>query len=159
MRKLLWLIGVLLVVHVSLLFVHRPSTAQAASKDAVTVGIVLDVGGLGDRSFNDGAYRGAQLAEKELGARIRLIEPGEGSDREAGLRLLAAEKMDLVIGVGFIFTDDATQLAKEYPNINFADVDYSLATDKAGNVLPPPPNVAALKFKEEEGSFLVGAMA
>jgi basic membrane protein A len=67
--------------------------------------------------------------------------------------------MDLVIGVGFIFTDDITQLAKEYPHTNFAGVDYSLATDKAGNVIPPPPNVAALKFKEEEGSFLVGALA
>jgi basic membrane protein A len=67
--------------------------------------------------------------------------------------------MDLVIGVGFIFTDDVTQLAKEYPNVNFAVVDYSIATDKAGNPIPPPPNVAALKFKEEEGSFLVGALA
>ena len=67
--------------------------------------------------------------------------------------------MDLVIGVGFIFTDDITQLAKEYPNTNFAGVDYALATDKAGTSIPPPSNVAALKFKEEEGSFLVGALA
>src|SRR5215510_5742434 len=159
MRKLLILVGALLVVHVALLFVHVPGAAQPAPRDAVTVGLVLDVGGLGDKSFNDGAYRGAERAEKELGAHIRLIEPGEATDREAGLRLLAAEKMDLVIGVGFIFTDDINQLAKEYPNVNFADVDYSVATDKDGNVLPPPPNVAALKFKEEEGSFLVGAIA
>lgn len=159
MRKLLILVGVLVIVHGALLFVHPAGSAQPASKDAVNVGIVLDVGGLGDKSFNDGAYRGALLAEKQLGAKIRLIEPGEGSDREAGLRLLAAEHMDLVIGVGFIFTDDATQLAKEYPNINFAVVDYSVGTDKAGNPIPPPPNLAALKFKEEEGSFLVGALA
>ncbi|HWH52466.1 MAG TPA: BMP family ABC transporter substrate-binding protein, partial [Gemmatimonadaceae bacterium] len=75
------------------------------------------------------------------------------------LRLLAAEHMDLVIGVGFIFTDDVTQLAKEYPNTNFAVVDYSISTDAKGNPIPPPPNVAAIKFKEEEGSFLVGALA
>src|SRR3954471_211045 len=159
MRKLLILVGVLIIAHVALLFVHPPGSAQAANPDAVNVGIVLDVGGLGDKSFNDGAYRGAQLAEKELGAKIRLIEPGEGSDREAGLRLLAAEKMDLVIGVGFIFTDDIKQLASEYKDSHFAGVDYSLDVDKAGNALPPPPNVAALKFKEEEGSFLVGAIA
>src|SRR5215813_3006380 len=159
MRKLLILVAVLLAVHVALLFVHVSGAAQPAARDRVNVGIVLDVGGLGDKSFNDGAYRGAERAEKGLGARIRLIEPGEGSDREAGLRLLAAEKMDLVIGVGFIFTDDATQLAKEYPNTNFAVVDYSVATDKAGRPIPPPPNLAALKFKEEEGSFLVGALA
>jgi basic membrane protein A and related proteins len=159
MRKLLLLVGALVVAHVALLFVHVSDAAPASTADAVNVGIVLDVGGLGDKSFNDGAYRGAMLAEKQLGAHIRLIEPGEGTDREAGLRLLAAEKMDLVIGVGFIFTDDITQLANEYPHTNFAGVDYSLATDKAGNLIPPPPNVAALKFKEEEGSFLVGALA
>src|SRR5215831_9909779 len=159
MRKLIILVAALLAVHALLLFVHVSGAAQPATRDAVNVGIVLDVGGLGDKSFNDGAYRGAMMAEKQLGARIRLIEPGEGTDREAGLRLLAAEHMDLVIGVGFIFTDDITQLAKEYPNTNFAGVDFSLSTDKEGNVIPPPPNVAALKFKEEEGSFLVGAIA
>ena len=159
MRKLLILVGVLVVVHVALLFVRVSGAAQPSGRDGVNVGIVLDVGGLGDKSFNDGAYAGAVRAEKELGAHVRLIEPGEGTDREAGLRLLAAEKMDIVIGVGFIFTDDITQLAKEYPNTNFADVDFSLSTDNAGNPIPPPPNVAALKFKEEEGSFLVGALA
>ena len=90
---------------------------------------------------------------------MRFIEPGEGSDREAGLRLLAAEGMDLVIGVGFIFTDDLTQLAREYPNTHFAGVDLAIATDSAGNPIPPPKNLAALRFKEQEGSFLVGAIA
>jgi basic membrane protein A len=159
MRKLLVLVAVLVAVHVGLLFVRVSGAAQSGVADAVTVGLVLDVGGLGDKSFNDGAYRGAERAEKELGARVRLIEPGEGTDREAGLRLLAAEGMDLVIGVGFIFTDDLTQLAKEYPNTNFAGVDYSLSVDSSGRVIPPPSNIAALKFKEEEGSFLVGAIA
>ena len=161
MRKLLALVAALVVVHVALLFV-RPApapAAQAKSDTGVNVGIVLDIGGLGDKSFNDGAYRGAQLAEKELGAHVRLVEPGEDADREAGIRLLAAENMDLVVGVGFIFTDDVTQLAKEYPNTRFAVVDYSISTDKSGNPIPPPPNVAAIKFKEEEGSFLVGALA
>ncbi|HET7372501.1 MAG TPA: BMP family ABC transporter substrate-binding protein [Gemmatimonadaceae bacterium] len=161
MRKLLVLVAALVVVHVALLFARPapPPTAQAASDSGVNVGIVLDIGGLGDKSFNDGADRGAVRAEKELGAHVRLIEPGEDADREAGLRLLAAERMDLVTGVGFIFTDDVTQLAKEYPNVNFAVVDYSVSTDRFGNTIAPPPNVAALKFREEEGSFVVGALA
>ncbi len=159
MRKLLILVAALVVANVAFLFVRPSGAAQPAAASGSNIGIVLDVGGLGDKSFNDGADRGAVRAEKELGARVRLIEPGEATDREAGLRLLAAEHMDLVVGVGFIFTDDITQLAKEYKNINFAGVDYSLSTDSAGNVIPPPPNVAALKFKEEEGSFLVGALA
>jgi basic membrane protein A len=159
MRKLILLVAVLLVVHVGLLFVHPSGAAQPPLGDAVDVGVVFDLGGRGDKSFNDGAYLGAERAVRELGVRVRFIEPGEGSDRESGLRLLAAEGMDLVIGVGFIFTDDLTQLAKEYPNTKFAGVDYSVATDRDGKVIPPPPNLAALKFREEQGSFLVGALA
>src|SRR5919202_1016229 len=158
-RKLLLLVGVLLLVHVGLLFIHPSGAAEPPRGDAVDVGIVFDVGGRGDKSFNDGAYDGAMRAQRELGANVRFVEPGEGSDREAGLRLLAAEGMDLVIGVGFIFTDDLTELAKEYPGVHFAGVDYALKTGAAGNVIPPPPNLAALKFREEEGSYLVGALA
>ncbi len=159
MRKLIVVTSLLLAVHIALLFVRRSASAEGASPSEATIGIVLDVGGRGDKSFNDGAYAGADSATKLLNANIRFIEPGEGADREAGLRLLAAEGMDLVIGVGFIFTDDLATLAREYPAISFAGIDYALATDSAGNVIPPPPNIAALKFREEEGSYLVGALA
>src|SRR3954463_5813427 len=146
MKKLLWVIVVLLAIHVAFLFVRPSGAEQPTAGDGVDVGVVFDVGGRGDKSFNDGAYLGAERAIKELGVRVRFVEPGDGSDREAGLRLLAAEKMDVVIGVGFIFTDDITQLAKEYPSIKFADVDYSVGADAQGNPIPPPPNLAALKF-------------
>ena len=163
MRKLLVLVAGLLAVHVALLFVHPAGAvvpeAGSAARQPVRVGVVFDLGGRGDKSFNDGAYLGAERAERELGVQVRFIEPGEGSDREAGLRLLAAEGMDLVIGVGFIFTDDLTQLAREYPRTRFAGVDYSVATDAAGEPIAPPANLAALKFREEQGSFLVGALA
>ena len=159
MRKLLVLLAVLAVVHVGLLFVHPSGAAAARARSALNVGIVFDVGGRGDKSFNDGAYVGGMRAERDLGAHVRFIEPGDGSDRESGLRLLAAEGMDLVIGVGFIFTDDITQLAKDYPRTNFAGIDFAVSTDRAGSPILPPPNVAALKFREEQGSFLVGALA
>src|SRR5919204_3921085 len=118
MRNLLALLAVLLVAHVVLLFVHPSGSAQPVGAGAVDVGIVFDVGGRGDKSFNDGAYFGGERAERDLGAHVRFIEPGDGSDRESGLRLLAAEGMNLVIGVGFIFSDDLTQLAKEYARTN-----------------------------------------
>jgi basic membrane protein A len=158
MRKILIFAAVLLVAHFALLFV-RPGAAVEESGSGTRAGIVLDVGGRGDKSFNDGAYNGAERAQRDLHARIHFIEPGEGSDREAGLRLLAAEGFDIIIGVGFIFTDDLTQLAREYPQRRFAGVDYALQVDDQGNVVPPPANLAALKFREEEGSFLVGALA
>lgn len=160
MRKLLVVLGTLLAVHLGLQFVEPAGAARlAAGAGGIDVGIVFDVGGRGDKSFNDGAFLGAERAIKDLGARVRFIEPGEGSDREAGLRLLAAEGMDLVIGVGFIFTDDLTLLAREYPGVKFAGVDYAVTLDAAGKPVMPPANLAALKFREEEGSFLVGALA
>jgi basic membrane protein A len=152
-------VAILLAAHVALLFINPAGAATRPRDNTIDVGVVFDLGGRGDKSFNDGAYLGAERAEKELGVRVRFIEPGEGSDRESGLRLLAAEGMDLVIGVGFIFTDDLTQLAREYPNTKFAGVDFSVATDKSGAPIPPPKNLAALKFREEQGSYLVGALA
>ncbi len=159
MRKLLFVSAGLLVVHAALLFAGGRGVTDSRRPGATNVGIVLDVGGRGDKSFNDGAYAGADSATKILQPNIMFIEPGEGSDREAGMRLLAAEGMDLVIGVGFIFSDDITTLAKEYPEVSFACVDYALSVDAQGNVVAPPANLAALKFREEEGSFLVGALA
>ena len=84
MKRLLSLLGVLLVVHVALLFVRPRGATPAPVGDAVDVGIVFDVGGRGDKSFNDGAYLGAERAERQLGTRVRFIEPGEGSDRVSG---------------------------------------------------------------------------
>lgn len=124
-----------------------------AGKD-LRVGLVFDVGGRGDKSFNDAADRGLSRAKKELGAVTEVLEPGEGADREAGLRQLAQKKMDLVVGVGFLFTEDVNRMAKDFPAQRFACVDYTVTPGKE-----IPPNVLALKFKEEEGSFLVGALA
>jgi basic membrane protein A and related proteins len=118
---------------------------------------VFDVGGRGDKSFNDSAYLGLDRAVRQLGVKAQYIEPGEGSDRESGIRLLAAQGFDLVIGVGFIFSDDLYAMAKEYPQTRFACIDY--AKFDAHGFVVPPPNMVALKFREEEGSFLVGALA
>ena len=159
MRTLFIVVGGLLLAHIALLQIHPAGAATPPVAGALDIGVVFDVGGRGDKSFNDGAYRGAEKAVRDYGARVHFIEPGEGTDREAGLRLLAAEKMDLVIGVGFIFTDDLTGLAREYPGVRFAGVDFALTVDSLGRVIPPPPNLAALKFREEQGSFLVGALA
>ena len=110
------------------------------------------------RYVDEGLLAGWQIAVARRGEVVHASTYGM-RDREAGLRLLAAEGMDLVVGVGFIFTDDLTQVAREYPRARLAGVDYSLAVDSLGRVVPPPPNLLALKFREEEGSFLVGALA
>lgn len=117
------------------------------------VGLVFDVGGRGDKSFNDAAYAGVSRAREELGVHIELLEPSGAEDREAALRLFAARGFDLVIGVGFIFSSDINEVARDFPNTNFSCVDY--APPMTGDI---PPNVMGLGFREEEGSFLVGAV-
>lgn len=118
------------------------------------VGLVFDVGGRGDKSFNDAAYEGVARAERELGVTIELLEPTGAEDREAALRLFAAREFDLIIGVGFIFSTDINEVARDFPRAQLACVDY--APPAAGDI---PANVAGLGFREEEGSFLVGAVA
>jgi basic membrane protein A and related proteins len=156
LRKLLLVGAALLALNGALLFARRPGVAAGGSGRR-RVGLVFDVGGRGDKSFNDAAWIGVERARRELGVEVELVEPGDGADRESGIRILAARGFDLVIGVGFIFSDDMYAIAKEYPATRFACVDYA----KFGptGFVAPPPNMAALKFKEEQGSYLVGALA
>jgi basic membrane protein A len=120
----------------------------------IRVGLVFDVGGKNDKSFNEAAYRGLERAQRELGVRVTFIEPSEGADRESAMRSLAASGVDLVIGVGFIFGPDIERLALQFPNVKFAGIDYS---PSPGFTIPP--NLVGLRFREHEGSFLVGAIA
>jgi len=135
----------------------KKGSAAAQSERRLRVGLVFDVGGRGDKSFNDAAWKGVDRAVRELGIEAEYIEPGEGTDRESGLRMLAARGFDLVLGVGFVFSDDMLMVARDYPDRHFACVDYA-KFDSRGFVVPPH-NLVALKFREEEGSFLVGALA
>lgn len=127
--------------------------AQAAASP-LKVGLVFDVGGRGDKSFNDSAFRGLEKAKKELGIPFEYIEPSEAADRENALRQFASSDFDLIVGIGFIFTDDINRVAKAFPKKHFACVDYAVDPRK-----PVPDNVVALKFREEEASFLGGVIA
>lgn len=118
------------------------------------IGLVFDIGGKNDGSFNEAAWRGLTRARDELGVSVQYVEPTEGSDRESALRTLAARRLDLVIGVGFIFGPDLERLARQFPDVKFAGIDYT-PSEGVGDL----PNLAGLRFREHEGSFLVGAIA
>jgi basic membrane protein A len=121
----------------------------------IKAGLVFDIGGRGDKSFNDAAYNGLVRAQKELGVDFEVIDPGDGADREAALRKLAfKDGISVIFGVGFIFTEDITKVATEFTNKKFACVDFSV--DEKTMI---PANLQALEFREEEGSFLVGYLA
>jgi basic membrane protein A and related proteins len=120
------------------------------------VGLVFDVGGRGDLSFNDSAYAGLEKANKEFADKIEVkyLEPSaSGENREELLRLLASQKYDLIFAVGFLFTDQVAKVAKEFPAVKFAIIDGYIPD------LKKESNVSCISFKEQEGSFLVGAAA
>ena len=149
-----WSLAIVVVaVLATFLPARAATTAAPAAKPKARIGLVFDVGGRGDKSFNDAAYLGVSRAERELGVEVSYLEPASTEDREAALRLFAARGVDLVIGVGFIFSSDIDAVARAYPAVRFAGVDYAPGP---GGILP---NVAAIAFREEEGSFLVGAAA
>lgn len=118
---------------------------------AAFAGVVFDVGGRGDKSFNDSAYRGLERAQKELAVTVKYYEPREPSDRESGLRRYAGEGVSVIFGIGFMFSDQVEAMAKQFPKLKFACIDYNKAS--------APVNMSGIGFKEEEGSFLVGAIA
>jgi len=125
-----------------------------AGTDAIRVGMVFDVGGKGDKSFNDSAYRGLLHAADQFGVEHTEFEPGQDADRETGLRKLAQAQYDVIVGVGFLFSDAMRKVAVDYPDVKFACVDFDALPDEE-----LPPNLAGLRFREEEGSFLVGVLA
>lgn len=146
-------IGVLACAAIALL-TFAGCRAKVEDSGKPRIGLVFDVGGRGDKSFNDSAYGGIERAGKELAIEYSYIEPGDGSDRESALRQLASGKEGLIFGIGFLFTDDVNLVSRDFPGKIFADVDYALYPGR-----PVPDNVVAIRFKEEEGSFLVGAIA
>lgn len=128
--------------------------AESKPKKEFKVGIVLSIGGLGDKSFNDSAYNGVKLAAEKLGIEYNYIEPSSNIDSEVNLganhlRQYAKENYDLVIATGFLYKDACEQVAKEYPNVKFVIIDATAES----------PNITGLMFKSEEGSFLVGSVA
>jgi basic membrane protein A and related proteins len=128
---------------------------QAA--EAKKVGIVYDIGGRGDKSFNDSAYAGLEAARQEQGGKIeaRDVSPNpDGSNRKELLDGLADDGYGLVFGVGFLFSEDIAKSATESPDTTFAVIDgFAPACEQ------PDSNLLCIGFKEHEGSFLVGAAA
>ena len=127
---------------------HGASYA-ADDKSKVHVGIVYDIGGKDDRSFNAAAGQGVTRASKDFPIVLRDVEPGDPSSVEPAIRAFAERGYDLVIGIGFSQTPIIEDVAKDYPNLNFAIVDG----------VSHLPNVASLIFTEHEGCYLVGMIA
>ena len=113
------------------------------------LGMVTDVGGLGDKSFNDSAYAGLQRAQKELGANIDVLQSRSAADYQPNLTAFANQPIDEIYAIGFLMQKDLAEVAERFPQKHFAIID----------AIVDRPNVASVTFKEEDGSFLAGALA
>ena len=132
------------------------ATAWAAP---ATVGLVTDIGGIDDKSFNQGTWEGVKAYGKENGLKegkgYKYLQSTAEADYVPNLSTFADEKLDLIVAPGFLFASAMAEVAAQYPKQKFLIID-ALAKDKAGKLLP---NVANAVFAEQEGSFLVGVAA
>jgi basic membrane protein A len=133
-----------------------PSSGGSAKPGSkFKIGLVTDIGGLNDKSFNHLAYVGLQRAARQLGVQVRVEQSNSGSDYVPNLTTLAAQHYNLVIAVGFLMDSAIGQVAAQFPSVNFAIVD-DVPVQKDGS---PYPNIDGLIFKEQESGYLAGYLA
>lgn len=140
----------------------RIQSRAADDKSKIHVGIVFDIGGKDDRSFNAAAWEGARRAKGSFPIVLRDVEPGDPTSIEPAMRAFAERGYDLIIGVGFAQAPIMQRVAEDYPNLNFAIIDGVIQKrDAEGKPIEGQflENTASLVFKEHEGSYLVGMIA
>ena len=124
------------------------SATQTTFKD----GMVTDVGGINDQSFNEGAWNGLQkFGQDNPGVQVKYLESNQSSDYSSNLNQFASNKYNLVWAIGYLMEDAVKASTKAYPNVNFAIVDDSFT--------PTPTNLTCVLFRAQESSFLVGYIA
>ena len=129
-------------------------SAETTQEKKIRVGIVTDIGGLNDRSFNALANAGLQRGIKELGVDGRVLISKSNADYVPNLSTLAQQKYDLIIPVGFLMAEATNTVASKFPQANFSIVDVASADLKS-----KPKNVQGLLFKEQEAGYLAGYVA
>jgi basic membrane protein A len=133
-----------------------PSGSGTAGGSNLKIGLAYDIGGRGDKSFNDSAAAGLDAAKQKYGlsaANVKELEAAQGeaeADKEARLTQLADNGFNTIIAVGFAYAPAIKAVVGKYPNVKFAIIDDNSVQ---------APNLADLTFAEEQGSFLVGAIA
>ena len=130
-----------------IIFLLLSATILAAP---LKVGLILAMGGLGDKSFNDSAYAGLLKAQKNFDIEIKYVEPNSWVEDSYFLEEYSQNGFDLIIATSYTAQDAMEDISSKFPNTKYAIVDTRA---KEGE------NIASLVFDESEGSFLVGAIA
>lgn len=122
----------------------------AAADDEFKIGLITDVGGVNDGSFNQSAWEGLEKAGEELGVEVNYLESATDADYQPNMETFVDEDYDLIISVGYMLADATREAAEANPDTKFAIIDDS-SIDL--------PNVTSLMFKAEQASYLVGYAA
>lgn len=158
MKRILLLGGVAsLLLAASVSPVGARGLAAHPARAKYRVGVVLDVGGVNDKSFNHLAYLGMQAAKRAYGIDARYVVSTGQSQYVPNLTQFAQQRYNLVIGVGFLMQSAMYQVAKKFPRTKFAMVDGAPQGPSGATV--NLKNVANLFFKEQESGYLVGVIA
>jgi basic membrane protein A len=124
----------------------------------VKVGMAYDVGGRGDKSFNDLAAAGLDKAKSTLSVQTKELAATNGESeqaKESRLQLLAQQGYNPIVAVGFAYATAVGKIVPQFPNTKFAIVDDDTNCTGAH----PLPNLTCLLFTENESSYLVGVAA
>ena len=151
-KKIVALSSAILIGSMSLVgCTSKKDNTETKDTKAIKVGMVADVGGINDESFNQSAWEGLQKAQKELGVEVKVIESKQASEYIGNIETLADDGMDLIIGVGNTMVEDIKTQAENYPDLSFAIIDETYDTI--------PKNITPILFKENEATFLAGLIA
>lgn len=115
----------------------------------ISIGLVTDVGGIDDKSFNQGTWEGIERFANETGSETKYLQSENDADYIPNLSAFSDEELDLIVAPGFLFEDSLKEVST-----NFADQKYLII-----DTVVDAPNVASAVFAEEQGSFLVGVAA
>ena len=124
-------------------------TATAFAQEDIKPGLLFDMGGKFDKSFNEASYHGAEQFKNETGVDYVEFEVSNEAQREQALRRFAEDGRNPIVMAGFAWASALEIIADEYPDTQFAIID--MVVEK--------PNVRSVVYKEQEGSYLVGLLA
>jgi len=149
-QNLILLVGLTIIFFIALIFLIKSSSEIDYKYEGInSITMVTDIGGLGDKSFNDAGWNGVQIASKEFGIKANVIQKMEGQDLTTNVSQ-AAETSDIVVGMGFMLKDAIIANALLYPDTYFILIDENVKGY---------PNVASYLFSSGQSGYLAGIIA
>ena len=142
----------ILAMVLALVLALSMSAVAFAENKTVKVGVVTDVGGVNDKSFNQTTWEGLEaLAAENSAFEVNYLESKAESDYATNIETFIDEDYDLIICVGYMLANACREAAETYPDQKFAIIDDNSNEDL--------PNVACLMFSQQQASYLVGIVA